>query len=30
MARIAFPGSKKVDFTDKEFKKINALRREVF
>ena len=31
MARIMFPGSKKIDFADaKEFKKIVALRREVF
>ena len=30
MARIAFPGSKTVDFTHKDFKKIIALRREVF
>ena len=31
MARIMFPGSKKTDFADsKEFKKIVALRREVF
>ena len=30
MARIMYPGSKKISFGDKEFKKITALRKEIF